>query len=197
MKPSACNKAVIRSTVRDIIRDLDSAFDLDLALDRHLAFDHARKLTANLDRARELTADLDRACDLARILDLDTAHARAEDLVSTLARIRDHARIRDLDHALFIALNLADAIDSARTVSSQGRRVETARFAGRLVEVATRILPVMDQVRYGEEFRSELAEVARAGGGRWTQMTFAARLLTSAWSLRAELRDPQRHRALP
>lgn len=57
----------------------------------------------------------------------------------------------------------------------------------RLLAVATRILPPADRTRYGEEFQSELTEIA--SGGRRVQLN-AVRLLVSAWRLRTELRSP-------
>lgn len=211
MKRSASDKAVIRSLLRALdralARDLNRDLDLHRLHDRDLDLARALDLARDLDLARSRTVEL--AIDLDgigyRALDLDGALDLSRDLVGDLDRLGvlaselelDRDVNRDLNHASAIALDLYRAIGNARTISSEGRRVETARFAGRLVAAAARILPVMDQVRYGEEFRAELAEVARAGGGRWYQTAYAVRLLASAWSLRAELRDPQQRRALP
>jgi hypothetical protein len=66
-------------------------------------------------------------------------------------------------------------------------------LAGPLTAVAARLLPVAERARYCEEFGSELAEIALAGGRRRTQLAYAARtVLSSAWQLRAELRSPGR-----
>jgi hypothetical protein len=69
--------------------------------------------------------------------------------------------------------------------------------ARRLGAAAARMLPAGDRARYGEEFRSELAEIALAGGGRWVQLAYAARQLRSAPRLRADLRTPRRRGAAP
>jgi hypothetical protein len=70
-------------------------------------------------------------------------------------------------------------------------------LARQLLGIAVRFLPVVERARYGEEFRSELAEIALAGGGRRAQMAYAARtVLNSAWQLRAALRSPRRRGAV-
>lgn len=116
---------------------------------------------------------LRRPADLTRDPDLVSARisrvrVRAYDLDRDPDR--DLALRCVLDDASALARSLDRTLNSARTVSSEKRRVETARLAGRLMTAATPILLVMDQARYGEEFRSELAEIARAGGGRWSRM---------------------------
>jgi hypothetical protein len=58
-------------------------------------------------------------------------------------------------------------------------------------------VPAGDQARYREEFRSELAEIALAGGGRLTQLAYGARVLASSVRLRAALLAPRRQGALP
>jgi hypothetical protein len=59
------------------------------------------------------------------------------------------------------------------------------------------MLPAGDRARYAEEFGSELAEIALAGGGRFAQLAYAARQLRSAPRLRADLRSPRRRSAAP
>lgn len=68
-------------------------------------------------------------------------------------------------------------------------------LTARLVAAAAGLLPVADRGRYLEEFRSELTDLARAGGSRWAQVGYSVRLLASAWRLRAELRSPRRRGA--
>jgi len=107
---------------------------------------------------------------------------------------------RPTDAATFLAAALRGAAGTyGRDWRERGRSQlgETARLPGRLLAVATRILPPGEQVRYGEEFRSELAEIARAGGSRRMQLSYSARLVVSAWSLRTELRAPGRRQAAP
>ncbi len=60
-----------------------------------------------------------------------------------------------------------------------------------------RLLPVRDRARYAEEFRSELWEIAHAGGGRRAQLAYAARQVMAARQLRAGLRVPRRRGAVP
>jgi hypothetical protein len=121
----------------------------------------------SLDRASDL--DLDRA--LTRALD------RTSDLVDYLERL--FARI------------------STVRAEERSAEVRVAGVAGRLAAVAARVLPVRDRVRYAEEFRSELWEIARAGGGRRPQLAYAARQVMAAPRLRAGLRVPRRRGAVP
>ncbi len=81
---------------------------------------------------------------------------------------------------------------------AEKRRARTeVRVAGRLVAAAARVLPVGDRTRYAEELRSELWEIARAGGGWRPQLGHAARLVIAAPRLRAGLRIPRRRGAVP
>ena len=73
----------------------------------------------------------------------------------------------------------------------------SAPLARRLVAVAARHLPAAERARYSEEFRSELAEIARAGGGRRAQLAYGARQVMSAVRLRAALRSPRQRSAAP
>ena len=59
-----------------------------------------------------------------------------------------------------------------------------APTAGRLVTAAARLLPAREQARYAEEFRSELWEIAHAGGTRRAQLAYAARQVRAAGWLR-------------
>jgi hypothetical protein len=77
-------------------------------------------------------------------------------------------------------------------MSSRTRRTRgPAPTAGRLLAVATRLLPPTDRTRYLEEFSAELASIAEGGGSRRAQVAYAARQLASARRLRTE-----RHGAL-
>ncbi len=60
--------------------------------------------------------------------------------------------------------------------------------AGRLLAAAVRVLPTADRVRYAEEYRSELWEIARAGQPRHSQLLYAFLQVVSSLRLRAELR---------
>jgi hypothetical protein len=67
--------------------------------------------------------------------------------------------------------------------------------AGRLVGAAARLLPAPYRARYGEEYRSELWELAAAGGGRSQQIRYALHQVSRVVSLRFELRTPRRRKA--
>ncbi len=122
----------------------------------------------------------------------DRAYTRILDLASVLDRAFDLAIDRVLD--------LAIDFDLARVrIVANRRRREASRVApaaGRLVvAAAARLLPTRERARYAEEFRSELWEIAHAGGRRRAQLAYAARQVMSAWRLRAELRVPRRRGA--
>jgi Protein of unknown function (DUF3662) len=94
-----------------------------------------------------------------------------------------------------------------RLPTSDVRRTQGHGFAGhprrvapmakRLVTAAAWLLPAWERARYVEEFRSELWEIAHAGGRRRTQLAYAARQAMSAWRLRADLKGPRRRGAAP
>ena len=54
-----------------------------------------------------------------------------------------------------------------------------------MLAAAAHLLPAGDRARYAEEFRSELAEIARVKARRLPQLAYAARQVASAWRLRA------------
>jgi hypothetical protein len=119
---------------------------------------------------------------------------RDRSLVDALAGSRDRAsdldRAADRDHVL----SRARVREAA---SSEGRLRVPMTLARRLTAVAAGLLPGAERARYREEFGSELAEIARAGGGRRAQLAYAARtVLCSAWQLRAALRSPRRRGAV-
>jgi hypothetical protein len=59
-----------------------------------------------------------------------------------------------------------------------------------VADAAARLLPRVDRLRYIEEYRAELYELALTS--RWAQWTYAARLLACALPLRHELRRDAR-----
>jgi hypothetical protein len=194
-------------TCRDRDRHPAAAFDLARAL--HLA----RVLATSLAAATSgdvLVPDLARALDdaylLVSVLDRDLALDDARALASVITSRINSAIIRDRDRT--VADDLGPAYDFARQLdrllagaeaasSSDGRLPVPMRLAGRLTAFAAGLLPGAERGRYGEEFGSELAEIARAGGGRRAQLAYAARtVLSSAWQLRAALRSPRRRGAV-
>jgi hypothetical protein len=86
---------------------------------------------------------------------------------------------------------------NAKVIALEQRRANTPvmSLAGRLLSVAAQLLPASDRARYGEEFRSELTDIAHAGGGRRVQLCYAARQALRVLRLRIELKYPRRSAA--
>ncbi len=191
-----------RGVARDLADDLDLAEDLAFGLVRYLAHD----LDIDIARPRDLASELvlvlgrarGRACDHGLDRDLESLRGRASDLESLLAPARD----LDLDLESLLAPARDRDLESllarvGATASSGGQLPVPMLLAGRLTAVAARLLPSAERARYGEEFRSELAEIALAGGGRRPQLAYAYRtVLSAAWQLRAALRTPRRRGAV-
>jgi hypothetical protein len=147
----------------------------------------------------------------------------APELVSALDRVLDNTHAHDgispqgPEFAEFMRRELHAAADQleplpggaerirarirARASSGSAREerraeVRVAPAAGRLATAAARVLPTRERVRYAEEFQAELWEIARAGGGRWLQLGYAARQVMAAPRLRVGLRVPRRRGAV-
>jgi hypothetical protein len=152
--------------------------------------------------------------DIAAALAYAAADAGAIGLVSIQSRITELIRVinrmrepgHDLSHAdaEFLKRGISSTLGIVRRVIDDIDRVgagvtekRPAPLARRLLLAAARMLPAEDRDRYAEEFRSELADIALAGGGRRVQLAYAARQLRSAPRLRADLRSPQRRSAAP
>lgn len=67
----------------------------------------------------------------------------------------------------------------------------------RIAAAAARLLPAADRVRYDEEYRSELWELAAAGTGRPKQIGCALRQFRGAVPLRFAVLSPHRRKASP
>jgi DNA-binding CsgD family transcriptional regulator len=67
----------------------------------------------------------------------------------------------------------------------------------RLSAVAAWLLPAGERARYGEEYRSELHDLAAAGAGRRQQLGYAVRLLVRAAPLRVAVLAPRHGKASP
>ena len=80
---------------------------------------------------------------------------------------------------------------------SQRRARPVAPSATRLLTAAACLLPAAERVRYADEYRSELWELAQAGDGRIRQLRYALRQLRSAPSMGLALRSPHRRSAAP
>jgi len=186
-----------RARARDLANALANYCELASAIDRARAL--ANGLASDRDRANALAYDLANARalanDFARLGVSDTN--TASELASYYASYR--ASYRALARALAIASYAASAlgIDSAPVAQGQRGAGRVAPLAGRLLDAAAHLLPAGDRARYAEEFRSELAEIARVTGRRRPQLAYAARQVASAWRLRADLRAPRARKAAP
>ncbi len=140
-------------------------FDLDVALDRALGL--TRDLTA--EDTLTLTRDLDRA--LALDFDLDRAEQREF--------------VGNLELARRLAGELADAL--ARVPEPPVDEVRAGKLSLWIVRAAVRALPSPDRLRYCEEFRAELADLAESDKSRCAQLVHALSLLAWCWPLRRAL----------
>ena len=167
---------------REIARAERAAREIAISIAREIA--DAQEIARHLADAREIAPALDRIVTFA------------------LALARELADARELAHVLGRACDLTRELDGflagvGITASSSGQLRVPMRLAGRLTAIAAGLLPGAERARYREEFGSELAEIARAGGGRRAQLAYATRtVLTSAWQLRAALRSPRRRGAV-
>lgn len=109
--------------------------------------------------------------------------------------VRRCALVGPGDEVTGVTLRCAGWIPTPVPVQPRSRRVVS--LAASMLSTAARLLPANDRVRYAEEFRSELWEIAQAGGRRRAQLAYAARQVVSAWRLAAALRTRRRRRAAP
>jgi hypothetical protein len=66
--------------------------------------------------------------------------------------------------------------------------IQPDRLALRLARIAARVLPKFAQLRYREEFRNELTDLAQLyGASRGQQLMHSARLVSVAWDIRRAL----------
>jgi hypothetical protein len=191
-----------RAVARRLSRDLAGTLRRVNKRDRFRALGRDWDLITALDLAFTLVAALDFTLGRARDLDLDLDHALS--LIVTLDRLREldrgdaHMHGPDLDHALLRAHELEGLLAHASAAASSGGPSHVPmRLAWRLTAFAAGFLPSVERARYGEEFGSELVEIALAGGGCRAQLVYGARtVLSSAWQLRAALRSPRRRGAV-
>jgi hypothetical protein len=209
-------RARIPRRANGLARDLVVAYNRDLARVRAVDLDYALDLDHAVDSARAIHRAIDYVCgfgqfdrsaDLALRRELDSArdlaHALGRDLNrccldSTLAAHHRRALDRANNRARVLARDLDRTCDRARARANGcgqpgARRV--APSARRLAVAAARLLPAPERARYDEEFRSELWEIAQAGGRRREQLAYAVRQLVAARPLRAGLRVPRRRGA--
>jgi hypothetical protein len=80
---------------------------------------------------------------------------------------------------------------------SERRSSLIAPSAGQLLRIAANLLPADHRLRFTEEFRSELWQVAHAGGGRLQQLRYAFQQVIRAPFLRHALLAPNPRNASP
>lgn len=97
---------------------------------------------------------------------------------------RSYASARRLEGHLLDARHGTRGADAAAPA-----RPRVAAVASWLARGVVRVLPPDSRSRYGNEFASELYELAAAKASWWAQLMHGARLLDRAWVLRAELRQ--------
>jgi hypothetical protein len=178
--------ASARGLVADLARALSR--DLELAsacgLDRALGHDLDLALGRDLELALTLASDLDIASNRAPTFDRDLASARtgARSLAYELQLLRD--RVAELDRTPW---TVPPGHDSGKRV--QARPV--ALSARRLAVAAAWLLPAGDRARYGDEYRSELWDLAHAGAGRRQQVGYAFRQFVRAVPMRQAVLAPR------
>lgn len=200
--------------------DLDLVVEATHMLVSALDLNHAHILNDARDPARNLASSVNRACaavaagEFASAREDAAAHASA--LASALARAAAHASalVRVLDHARGHAVDLAQdlARDLVRHCGAAGNlsvylafhsarpevREQVARsvksMPWRVVELAIRMLPASERLRYREEFRSEFLDPEFLTRPRRKQLGSALWLLACVPALRRTLGKPK-HRA--
>ena len=120
--------------------------------------------------------------------------AATHDVFEAAARQRDLMPVVDA---------LIEPDQKERGVAPEARSREKAQarqptLSGcRLSAVAAWLLPAGERARYGEEYRSELHDLAAAGAGRRQQLGYAIRLLVRAMPLRLAMLAPRHGKASP
>lgn len=183
-------------------RTLSHARVIVSILTDELASVHHDALANAYDLAVALGDDLDRALASGGALNLVDAFNRADHIASDLARA-DHiasdlnsVRADVLPAARGRARGLANYLDRARSREQPGAR-RVVPSAARLLTTAARLLPATHRRRYAEEYRSELWDLAQAGGGRLRQWRYAFCQLRNAIPMSVALRSPRRRSSVP
>lgn len=167
--------------------------DLDLAFEDE--FLGVSDLAPTLHYATALSAIPDRDLSLDRELERNILYAR--DLARSVARERvlagAFATNYDVTHRFIRELMETKEQLQRLAAEQQAKRATISTLATRATDAAARLLPPADRVRYAEEYRCELYELAQ--GSRRAQWAYALRLLVCAVSLRRELRRDAREAA--
>jgi hypothetical protein len=202
--------ALADDLARDRARTRALTDDRDLAGALALARNRAHALADDLNRARNRARAIDRALACAHALAdaLDRARDRADDLNLDRvgARAIDRALADDLNHARALVRTVDQVANPGRSdrgvlpgASSPGhaRARRVALPARRLVAAAAGLVPAGERARYGEEYRSELHDLAASGAGRCRQLGYALRLLAGTLRLRRAVLAPRHGKAGP
>ena len=175
------------------------AMDRDLHRDRDQACIHSHILVGILDsvmKTLEVPASaLGAFSNSALAPNVFSAFTRADTLADLLrrrsARIYQRQFFFDaLMSSLMRGQQDIDLILASLTAREESVRLPISRLAGRLTDLAARLLPCCDRLRYSEEYRAELYELALCS--RRAQWGYAVRLLACAVPLRRELRRDAR-----
>jgi hypothetical protein len=148
-------------------RALSSALDLLEVLTR--ALDRIRFLERTRDPSSALADEIKLACTLVRALASGLSAARHVDPSSTLP----FAWALDLTQPLARILNLIDTrvpSHTSTTVRAHNKTKRVAPSAVSLLAAASRLLPATARVRFAEEYRSELWDLAESGAGSTRQL---------------------------
>lgn len=189
----AITNARARAGNRELARTTTSVRDLDRELARGLNL--AIAITNNVDLGLNLARTITTARDLGRYL--DRAFTTANDLDRDLHLSGPRCLASELGRARAICYELVGSLAQANQAGpGEVNQRRPLRLASRLLAYASCLLPAGDRIRYLEELRSELAEIARHGSRR-RQLSYAVRQMKAMTRLRAELRAPQRRRAAP
>jgi hypothetical protein len=183
---------------------LRAAHISDLARACDLAYQLMSILECEADvHERELATIRGLTVTLKLISARDDDRIRGELLEHAHRRTLDHARLRTATSTREITYILLDELSNARRFafglaeisasddqSGEAASVCISPLAGRVTTVAARLLPCAERLRYVEEYRAELYDLARIS--RRAQWAYAVRLLMCALPLRRELRRDAR-----
>jgi hypothetical protein len=127
---------------------------------------------------------------LGGILSRESIFNPLHDLRKKLARAqqrRENNLLIGVARVIVSQADIAALRGAARAHGQRGAKPVAPPAAG-LLAIATLLLPHAARIRYAEELRTELWEIARVGGGRRPQLGYAARQVIAAPRLRAGLR---------
>lgn len=192
-----------RAVISDIERIVEILGDLDRAVETfsylHGVDDFLRDLARARIAARHIARTSIHARAWSNAVDLACALSDASARASALSGASDLALI--LARACAGANGLVDDLGGNLTRVADARKQRRtslpARSAAGLVSAAARLLPAADRARYGDEYQSELWDLAQFGASRLQQLKYALRQLLRAFSMGRTLRSPRRRSAVP